>query len=72
MIYTTEGKKLEKMLEHPHGDGLEPLSWDELRGKYETLASSIFPEERVREIERKFLYLEEIKDFNEVAELLAN
>ena len=72
VIYTTDGKKFEKMLEHPHGDGLEPLSLDELKKKYETLASSIFPEERVKEIERKYFYLEEIKDFSEVAELLAN
>jgi len=71
IIYTTDGKKLEKMLEHPHGDGLEPLSLDELRGKYEALANSIFPEKRVKEIERKVLSLEEIKDFSEIAELLA-
>jgi 2-methylcitrate dehydratase PrpD len=72
VIYTTDGKKLEKMLENPHGDGLKPLSWDELRGKYETLASNIFSVKRVQEIEKRMMYLEEVKDFSEIADLLAN
>jgi 2-methylcitrate dehydratase PrpD len=70
VIQTTDGRRLEKMLERPHGDGLEPLPMDELRRKYETLANSIFPKKRVREIEKKVMNFEEIKDFSEVADLL--
>jgi 2-methylcitrate dehydratase PrpD len=70
VIQTTDGRRLEKMLERPHGDGLEPLPMDELRRKYETLSNSIFPERRVREIEKKVMDFEEIKDFSEIADLL--
>jgi 2-methylcitrate dehydratase PrpD len=70
VIYTTEGKKLEKMFKSPYGDGLVPLPMDELRGKYETLANNIFPKKRVQEIEKKIMHLEEVKDFGKIAVLL--
>lgn len=70
VILTKGGKKFEKMLERPHGDGLEPLPMEELREKYETLASSIFSRKRVKNIEEKILNLEKVKDFSEVADLL--
>jgi len=69
VISTIDGRKFEKMIERPHGDGLEPLPLDELRGKYETLASSIFPEKRVQEIEKRLMHLEEIEDFGKIADL---
>jgi len=71
VIQTTDGRRLEKMLERPHGDGLEPLPIEELREKYETLARSIFSERGVQEIEKRILNLEEVKDFGEIADLLS-
>ena len=70
VIRTKDGKILEKMLERPHGDGLEPLPMEELREKYETLASSIFSRKRAKKIEEKMLNLEKMKDLSEVADLL--
>lgn len=71
VIQTTDGRRLEKMLERPHGDGLEPLPIEELREKYGTLARSIFSERGVQEIEKRILNLEEVKDFGEIADLLS-
>jgi len=71
VIYTNDGRKLEKFLEVPHGDGLlDPLSMEELKGKYAPLARSIFSEKRVQEIEKKIMGLEEARDFSEIAVLL--
>jgi len=70
VIHTKDGRKLEKIYERPVGDGLTPLSVDELREKYEPLASSIFSEKRVQEIEERVTHLEEVQDFGEIANLL--
>lgn len=72
VIQTVDGRTLEKTYEIPHGDGMNPLSLDELRGKYAALASSIYSQKRVREIEDRIMHLEEISDFKTVAELLSN
>jgi 2-methylcitrate dehydratase PrpD len=71
VITTTDGRRFEEMIERPHGDGLEPLSMDELMGKYDPLARSIFSEKRVREIEKRIMNLDEVKDFSKIAVLLA-
>jgi 2-methylcitrate dehydratase PrpD len=70
VIYTYDGRKYEKVLERPHGDGLQPLPLEELKEKYETLARNIFSEKRTREIEAKIMHLEGVKDFSEVTDLL--
>jgi 2-methylcitrate dehydratase PrpD len=72
VIQTVDGRTLEKTYEIPHGDGMNPLSLDELRGKYAPLASSIYSQKRVQEIEDRIMRLEEISDFKTVAELLSN
>ncbi|MBI5968096.1 MAG: MmgE/PrpD family protein [Deltaproteobacteria bacterium] len=71
IIYTNDGRKLEKFVEVPHGDGLrDPISMEELRGKYEPLARRIFSKKRVQEIEKKIMSFEKVRDFREVAGLL--
>ena len=72
IIQTVDGRKFEKIYEIPYGDGMNPLSLDELRGKYAPLASSIYSQKRVQEIEDRIMHLEEISDFKTVAELLSN
>ena len=72
VIQTIDGRRLEKTYEIPHGDGKNPLSLDELRGKYEPLASSIYSQKRVREIEKQIMSLETLSDFSAVTELLSN
>ena len=70
-IQTRDGKRFEKMLERPVGDGLTPLSMDDLGRKYEPLAGAIFSDKRVHEIEDSIMHLEEVKDFGEIANLLS-
>jgi 2-methylcitrate dehydratase PrpD len=70
VIHTMDGKSFEKMLERPHGDGLQPLSLEELKEKYEALSKNIFSEKRTKEIEAKIMRLEEVEDFCEIADLL--
>ena len=70
VIQTKNGQKFEKLLERPHGDGLDPLPWEELQEKYQTLAGSIFSKKRVEEIEERIMGLEKIRDFCEIADLL--
>jgi 2-methylcitrate dehydratase PrpD len=71
IIQTMNGKRYEQLLERPHGDGLDPLPWDELQGKYRTLAGSAFSKKEVKTIEEKIMGLEKIRDFCEIADLLA-
>lgn len=71
VIQTRDGEKFEKAVEVPHGDGLDPLSLEELRDKYGFLASSILSRKHVEEIEEMILQLEKVKDFGKVASLLA-
>ena len=70
VIHLVDGKKFENLCEIPHGDGMNPLSQDELRGKYEPLARSIFSDKRVEEIQERIMHLEEMEDFGKVAGLL--
>jgi 2-methylcitrate dehydratase PrpD len=72
VIQTVDGRTLEKTYEIPYGDGMNPLSLNELREKYEPLASAIYSQKRVQEIEKRIMRLEEISDFKTVAELLSN
>jgi 2-methylcitrate dehydratase PrpD len=57
VIQTVDGRTFETTYEIPHGDGMNPLSLDELRGKYQPLASSIYSQERVQEIENRIMNL---------------
>jgi 2-methylcitrate dehydratase PrpD len=69
-VLTTNGKRIEKLFEIPQGDGLNPLSLDELKRKYRPLCRSVFSEKRVQEIEEQVLQLEGIRDFADTASLL--
>ena len=72
VIQTIDGRRLEKTYQIPHGDGKNPLSLEELRGKYEPLAGSIYSQKRVREIEKQIMSLETLSDSSAVTELLSN
>lgn len=70
VIATRDGRKLEKLFEIPHGDGLSPLPIEEFRGKYHTLTRTLFSEKRVNEIEKQMMNLEAVKDFKSITSLL--
>ena len=49
-IDLTDGRRLEKYVEHPKGDPGNPLSWEELIAKFKSLAVPIVSSERADEI----------------------
>jgi len=49
-IELTDGRRLEKYVEHPKGDPGNPLSWDELIAKFKSLAVPIVSSARADEI----------------------
>lgn len=44
------GETLEKFVRYPKGDPQNPLTWQELSAKFESLASRVLPKERCRKI----------------------
>ncbi len=71
VIQTRDGRTLAKMCDRPHGDGLDPLTEEELTAKYEALTRKICPAKRAKEIKAKIGALEQVKDFSAVTKLLA-
>jgi 2-methylcitrate dehydratase PrpD len=49
-IDTTDGRTLEQKVTYPKGDPENPLSWDELIGKFNALASALIPQSQCDEI----------------------
>jgi len=49
-IDLTDGRRLEKFVEHPKGDPGNPLSWDELIAKFKTLVAPVLSSARSDEI----------------------
>jgi len=49
-VELSDGRRLEKSVRYPKGDPQNPLTWQELAAKFESLASRVFPKERCREI----------------------
>ncbi|MGA7793838.1 MAG: MmgE/PrpD family protein [Candidatus Acidiferrales bacterium] len=49
-IYLTNGKQFEKYIRFPKGDPENPLTWQELTTKFQSLATRVFPKTRCEEI----------------------
>ena len=49
-VYLTNGKKFKKRVRYPKGDPENPLTWQELSAKFESLASRVFPKTRCGQI----------------------
>jgi 2-methylcitrate dehydratase PrpD len=49
-IELSDGRKFEKFVRYPKGDPQNPLTWQELSAKFESLASRVFPKARCRQI----------------------
>jgi 2-methylcitrate dehydratase PrpD len=69
VIQTADGKKFEKLFEIPQGDGLNPLSLEELKQKYRPLARAVFSQDIIDRIETQVLNLEDTLDFSDIAML---
>src|ERR1700676_1184789 len=57
-VQLTNGKELEKYVRFPKGDPENPLTWQELTIKFQSLATRVFPMTRCEEI------VNSVKDMN--------
>jgi 2-methylcitrate dehydratase PrpD len=51
-VHLTNGQQFEKYVRYPKGDPQNPISWEELSAKFESLATRVFPKTRCDEIVR--------------------
>ena len=49
-VHLTTGKQFEKFVRYPKGDPENPLTWQELSAKFQSLATRVFPSTRCEEI----------------------
>jgi 2-methylcitrate dehydratase PrpD len=53
-IQLQNGRRYERFIRHPKGDPENPMTWDEMAGKFRALAGAVLPLERCEEIVRQF------------------
>jgi 2-methylcitrate dehydratase PrpD len=58
-IVTKDGRKFATRVDYPKGDYKNPLSWDELIAKFDTLSSLIYPQDKRGEILARLKKLED-------------
>jgi 2-methylcitrate dehydratase PrpD len=71
IIETRDRRTLESLIEYPKGDPENPLSWDEIVTKFNTLVQEIFPRVRHQEIIDKVKNLESYSDLRDFTGLLS-
>ena len=47
-VYLTNGQQFEKFVRFPKGDPENPLTWEELSAKFQSLAMRVLPEDALR------------------------
>lgn len=52
-IELVSGEQLENFVRHPKGDPENPLTWDEMSGKFRSLTAGLLSEERCRQVEQQ-------------------
>lgn len=70
-IATRDGRTFRLGLQHPKGDPENPLSWDEIITKFNSLAGSVFDGRQLGAIVNRVRAIEEETDVNRLMEALA-
>jgi len=70
-VTTKDGRVYKKRVDDAKGDPKNPLTEEELYGKYRDCASLVLPKEKVEQSDALFRRLTEIGDINELLSLLA-
>jgi 2-methylcitrate dehydratase PrpD len=70
-ITTRDGRSYRSSIQYPKGDPENPLSWDEIIAKFNTLSSSVFSEGRCGAIVNRVRAIEEESNINLLMEALA-
>ena len=71
-IVTKRGDRYAATIEYPKGDPENPLSWDELIDKFETLVAPVFSSKKSKEIIQRVRSLEQEEQLDSFAALLLN
>ncbi len=69
-ITTTDGKVFEHHLEYPKGDPQNPLSWDELIDKFNSLAGQVLPKSQCDKIVGLVRKVDQLNDISELVDAL--
>lgn len=69
-LTTEDGRKFSVRIDYPRGDPENPLTWEELLGKFDDLTSTIYPEERRQKIVSRVRALEEESSIKEFCQLV--
>lgn len=70
-ITTKDGRRFSTRINYPKGDPENPLSWEELIGKFDGLASPVFPQDRREEVISRVRSLHTEESICNVASLLS-
>lgn len=70
-VHLTDGKQLEKFVRHPKGDPENPLSWQELSAKFESLAARVLPKGQCNQIVRSVREMDSSTALKNIWSLLA-
>jgi 2-methylcitrate dehydratase PrpD len=69
-ILTNDGKRYFTKVEYPKGDPENPLTWEEVIGKFNDLSGCFITKERRSKIVNQVKKLEEIRDFRKWSPIL--
>ena len=70
-VRTSDGRTLRSDLTYPKGDPENPVTWDEMRTKFNVLSSPVISSQRQQEIMSVIDNLEELDDVRQLASLLS-
>jgi 2-methylcitrate dehydratase len=67
-----DGQRLEAEVDTPKGDPKNPLTWDELAGKFRGCAAGILPEDRIENAILLVGRLDEMADIHELISIVGD
>lgn len=70
-VHMTDGSMIEKTREHPKGSPQNPLSFEEIEGKFQSTAALHLNQKRTLELIEQVRRLDELKDVSSLAQSLS-
>ena len=70
-VRTSDGRTLRSELTYPKGDPENPVTWEELREKFNTLSAPVISSQRQQEIMSAIESLDQLDDVRQLASLLS-
>jgi len=70
-VRTTDGRTMRSELTYPKGDPENPVTWDEMRTKFNLLSASVISSQRQQEIMSAIDSLDQLDDVRQLASLLS-